>query len=271
MKKTTKFLLMAAFSFFIVGAAFGVVSICLGFRPDEFRAAAEDGRLRFPGSAKWTGNIRGWVSDLTTDCYDFEETYTDVEALDLEVGAADCRLILYEGDTWKVAGYQVPSRFKCRQSGKTLKIDCSKNGWGFLNFGMTNTELAIYIPRSQALRTVKLDVGVGSLETEDGVLKCDKLELDCGVGECTVRADIGQKGDIDGGVGNITLTLIGKEQDFNYDIDYGVGSVEVGKSSYSGLGGDRKIDNDADRDLEIDCGVGNIVIDFETEEEVQGT
>lgn len=262
MKKTTKTLLMAAFAFLIVGAAFGIVSFCLGFEAEAFREAVDDGKLHVVGPSGWSGDVKAWISDLTTGNVEFEDTYTGVESLKLEIGAADCRIIPYTGNEWKVSGYGLPSRFTCKQSGKTLKIDCSRSGWNLFNFGGDHAVLELYIPKNQCADEIKINTGVGSVETVDGTLICNKLDLDCGVGECIISADIRDKGEIDGGVGSIVLTLAGTEQDYNYEVDCGVGDISIGDGHYSELGGKKKIDNRADRDLDIECGVGSVEIDF---------
>lgn len=265
MKKSTKTLLMASFAMLIVGAAFGIVSFCFGFEVEAFREAVDEGKFQVIGPSGWSGDVKDWVSDLTTENVEFSESYTGIDSLDLEIGTAECMIIPYSGKEWKVSGYNLPSRFTCKKSGKTLKIDSSKSGFRFFNFGGDNAVLELYIPKTQCADKIKINAGVGSVGTVDGILVCDELDLDCGVGECVIRADIRKKGEIEGGVGSISLTLVGEEQDYNYDIDCGVGSIDIEDNHYSELGNKKKIDNGADRDLEIDCGVGSVEIYFEEE------
>lgn len=263
MKKLTKALLKAAFVFLIVGAAFGVASLCLGFRPVQFQEAVEEGKFNLTASSSWVDGVRDWIPDFSVGTVNVSRTYSGVQSLDLDVGAVDCRIVFYDGESWKVEGCDVPSSFQCDQSGEKLEISCKKNSWGIFHWGSSSAQVDVYVPSSQILDTFRADVGVGDLYTEDGVLKCSELELDCGVGDCEIRADIRNKGDIDVGVGDVYLALEGKQTDFNYDIECGIGSVVIGDDEYSDLGAKEKIDNKASRDLKLDCGVGDLTVEFQ--------
>ncbi|MDO4322023.1 MAG: DUF4097 family beta strand repeat-containing protein [Lachnospiraceae bacterium] len=271
MRRMTKVLLMTALGCGIIGGAFGIVSLCSGFQADEFATALTDGRFQISGRPEWTDSVSSFVTDFTEDGVDFEEVYTGIDSLNLDIGVADCTIIPSDTQEWKVVGYDVPSRFKCRQRGKTLDIECKKGFWSFLNIVQQEPELEIWIPKSQLLKEVRIDVGVGDLNAVKGVLRCKQLEIDCGVGDCDIRADIEKRVEIDGGVGHVQLMLTGQEKDFDYDIDCGVGSVEIGGKKYSELGSETKIDNDADKTVKIDCGVGSVEVEFETEAEAGKT
>jgi hypothetical protein len=59
------------------------------------------------------------------------------------------------------------------------------------------------------------------------------------------------------------LQLAGAENDYNYEISCGVGQVKIGSTSYSGLGNSQEVDNGASRKMEIDCGIGEVVLSFQ--------
>lgn len=260
MKRSTRNLLKAALICFVLGAAFGISGFCTGFRTSDFNAAVDKGYFTLAGPiGEKTTSL---VADATKSKRSYNGTFSDVEKLKLDTGAADCRIIPYDGETWKVTGSNLPSSFKCQQKGSELKLD-SSNSWRFFSFGNQHAQLDIYIPQSQEVEKIEIDAGVGNFEVGDEFLKCRELEIDSGVGDCTIRADITRKLDIDGGVGEIYLILKGEETDFNYDIDSGIGSLEIGGSHYSDLGNEEKIDNDASKDIILDTGVGAVTIEFE--------
>lgn len=263
MKKFTKVLLMAALGMTITGAAFCVVSLCIGFTPAAFRAAAQEGKLQTLGADDWTQALGEWVNDITVSEKNYEKMFDGIEELDLDAGVADCTLIPYEGSVWKVEGRGLPGGFRCEQDGNELKIDCQKNFLSFFGYRSDNAVLEIYIPQEQVIEKVRVDVGVGTVEVPEGMLTCEELEIDNGVGEITVQADIKDSLEIDGGVGDCYLTLKGKEQDFDYDLDYGVGEIVIDGTSFRELGGETKIDNHASKEIKIDSGVGNVEIEFE--------
>ena len=63
-------------------------------------------------------------------------------------------------------------------------------------------------------------------------------------------------------MGNIEMTLEGSEEEFNYKLEGSMGNISVGQDSFSGFSSERNIDNHADKEMEIECSMGNITIDF---------
>ena len=65
------------------------------------------------------------------------------------------------------------------------------------------------------------------------------------------------------GMGTVTATLAGKRQDYGTDIDCGLGAVNVGSESHSGISSLRTGDSNAPKYMEIECGMGTVDILFE--------
>ena len=59
------------------------------------------------------------------------------------------------------------------------------------------------------------------------------------------------------------MTATGKESDYNYTLDCGIGSLELNGKSYSGLGREQNIDNQASKKIAMECGIGEIELNFE--------
>lgn len=268
MRKMTKSLLKAALAFGLTGAAFGISSLCFGFSGSEFVEAVEDGRFSLTIPEDWGDRIRETFSGLDVGNgnakQNFTQRFVGVESLKLDLGVADCRIRFGEDDEWSVGGHNLPDRYEIRIDDGELRVDYRNRPWTWFRFGKKaeNAWLEISIPRTQITEEIDIDMGIGSLETADGILRCEELEIDSGVGSCTLIADIGERIKIDGGVGDVDLTLIGKETDFNYKIDHGVGEVTVGSNRYSDLGGEHEISHGADRELEIDSGIGTVRVQF---------
>lgn len=269
MKKSTKTLLIAALCMAIVGAAFCIAGLCFGFTLDQFQEAVEAGdfEISYPAGGqekvrKLISDADTWVSDITSDEIEFEQSYTSIEALDLEVGVGECRLILWDGEEVKVTGKGLPVSFQCQKDGKELEIDCQKNSWRFWDTDSEDTVLEIYLPQDLELEYVKMETGVGSTRVEGGFLKCREFEVSCGVGECNLKLDVEKKLDLDGGVGEVFLELKGQEKDFNYEFDCGIGEVVIGSRRISEVGYEDQIHNGASREISIDNGIGNVEITF---------
>ena len=64
------------------------------------------------------------------------------------------------------------------------------------------------------------------------------------------------------GVGKIVLNLSGEESKFDYAVECGIGSVQIGDTEYSGFGTDKKITNRAKKKIDAQCGIGSIRIGF---------
>ena len=246
MKKTTKTLLLLSLAFFLSGVALGIASLCAGFNYNEFVQNVEAGRFNLGGPAR---KLADGLGVLTADekGKTFEQSYTGVRALNLKVGLADCEIIPCEGEEWKVEGERLNSRFSCKLDDGELCVDCGRALLSFIRTKSNTAKLKLYAPRDQVLEEIDIDAGVGTV-----AMSGDSL-----------RADIREKGKLEGGVGEVRLTLAGKEDDFNYKVEYGVGGAVIGGEKHSGLGGDYEVDNDAAKDIKVECGVGSVELLFE--------
>lgn len=104
------------------------------------------------------------------------------------------------------------------------------------------------------------EVGAGGIELKD--LQANDISIDCGVGGVSIKGIITGNNDITCGVGNVELRLNGKEEDYSYEIESGVGSIKVGNHRYTGIS-DKKITNNGKAGVfRLDCSVGNITVDF---------
>lgn len=266
MKKNTKTIIKTALAFGVIGAGFGVASLCLGFRPTDFVQALEDGRFELVhhGSHGILKFSTGFAEK--NKITDFEETFADIDSLDLDIGIADCRIIPGDIEKCRVTGSHLPSEFTCEVEDGTLKLSCDDHQVYFFNIGTRlakgTSELEIHVPAEHAFKEVKINAGIGELQIGDEFLVCDKMILDTGVGECEIHADIQQKLEVNGGVGEIRLNLAGCETDFNFDIDGGIGEMKIGDTEYSGFGIDKKLGNGAHKDVVIDHGIGEVKLQF---------
>ncbi len=63
--------------------------------------------------------------------------------------------------------------------------------------------------------------------------------------------------------GAVDLVLTGSASDYNYDVECTTGSVKIGGQSIEGLAQTFEQDNDAPRNVDIECAVGAVTIAFE--------
>lgn len=220
----------------------------------------------------------------------------DIKNLDIELAAGTFEIV--EGDDDKII-IRSDKKISAEQKGKTLEIDTGK-GVKIHFFGITNeaNHVEITLPKDKEFHTIDLSIGAGTmnvdtllgedLEMEIGAgeiivdeLVCEKarisvgagkavvdsgaaeeLDLDVGMGEIWYAGSLAGDLDADCGMGNMDVRLDAKEEDYNYKIDVGMGNITVGNASYGGMAQSKEIDNDADGEMDLDCGMGNIKVHF---------
>ncbi len=110
------------------------------------------------------------------------------------------------------------------------------------------------IENLSASKSADIDGGAGKLQINGGEL--NNLDLDMGVGALYLQSSLKGNADLDFGVGKTELVLEGSEDDYQIDVDKGLGAVTVEGNSLNGTygSGNNKID--------INGGVGEIQIGF---------
>ena len=227
----------------------------------------------------------GWVRGETRDsgkylAEDIRQTYTDVREIDVEIFAGEVNFFSSSDNEIVVEteGISEDLGFKCYMDGDELKLTTKKKLFHMNNVGVGS--INVYIPRQMQFEEVSLDLAAGtpfveeicanslSVNVDAGEAIIDDFDakeanLECGAGTITAGGVVAQEIDMECGIGSITYTAVGCEEDYNYDIECGVGEVICGDSSYSGLGADKTIDNQAQKEINIECGVGSVTIDFD--------
>lgn len=216
----------------------------------------------------------------------------------LELVLRNCELQILPADDGSISveiedSYK--SYFTVKLDGDTLKIkDTRKKAANTLK----TIEACIYIPQDQMFDEVDFDLGAGDIYIERlaankididggagsvdvrnlialhsldadlgagefyvGEAELGELDIDCGVGSfeiegCLLNGDA----DVSGGIGDVSIGIIGEKTDFNYKLSCGMGNLEVFGDSYSSLGKDKRIDNNAPYTISLECGIGNISV-----------
>lgn len=108
--------------------------------------------------------------------------------------------------------------------------------------------------------SVNAHVGMGEIELLN--VSCRRMNADVGMGSMETRADVTEYLDAKVSLGNLDLTLVGEEEDFNYHVNADMGNVDIGKKSMSGMGKNKDIDNNADKQVNVSCSMGNVSVFF---------
>lgn len=285
-----------------VAAAVGLIccaaSLAMGVTTDMIEA-------RFPNGIGWIqdddnddtdddmddmDDMDDAASEATSDtsASDSIASYSNIREIEGELFAGNIVVKAADGAEITVETEGISERlgFSSYEKGGTLYLKTKENlkEWSGMNVGT----ITVSIPKDMVFEEVSLDIGAGKLEVESvcadsfsveaGAGEVDILyfdareaELDCGAGSVTACGRVTGEMDVDCGIGQISLTLDGCEEDYNYEISCGVGEIVCGDRSYSGIGRDEYVNNGAGKEMDIECGVGQIHIIFqETKENHHG-
>mgnify|MGYP000469571191 CR=1 FL=1 len=222
--------------------------------------------------------------DDSDDCDDSEEDSTVYQLkyqptkLDIELKYDD--LILEEGDSFCVRVYDDSGKnVTVKESSDTLKVRSTKKLSKTRKVHISYPEDVklqeleiemgagtVYLNRDIETEKLSVEMGAGEFESKNPVT-AREADLEIGTGSMTFADLSARKTDGECGLGELDLTLTGTQEDYNYDLECGVGNLDVGSDSYSGLGREKTISNKgADRKLDLECGMGNISVDFSGKE-----
>ena len=116
--------------------------------------------------------------------------------------------------------------------------------------------------KAEQILAKDLEVNAGAGEVNILEFQAEEAEFACGAGSVTASGDAGKKLAADCGVGELLLNLKGVKEDYNYDLECGIGEIRCADESYSGFGKDYTIDNHAAKNMEIECGIGQITVKY---------
>ena len=105
------------------------------------------------------------------------------------------------------------------------------------------------------------ELGAGVFHAEG--IEATESSWEVGAGEIVLGRIESRDMDFDCGTGSIEAKIAGKQSDFNYDVECGIGSVKIGNEEYGGVAFDKTINNGQNREIEISCGIGEIQLSFE--------
>lgn len=213
---------------------------------------------------------------------DTDQTYHDVRSLKLDTEGLHVQILRGTGKGVKVQTEDIYSalKFQVTEEDGELKVETKARRFPWrINQGNYGN-VWIYIPEDLQLEAADLQMGIGELYVENidaGELKmevgagtaaldwftADELDVEVGVGTVEASGDTRQQADLECGVGSLVYTAAGKEADFNYSLECGVGELNVGVNSYSGLSVEQTVDNRAQKTMNIVCDVGSTEIYFE--------
>ena len=218
-------------------------------------------------------SIEQYAEDMEETALDMEDygdvhhRFEDVEELKVELFYGNLYLDETEAEDIQMQVFgDTNGNIQVNKEGKELKIKGKKIR------SLKDAEIHIYIPKGMSFRKMELNTGAGivnaydlharELEVEIGAgifegtgnVTAEESKWAVGTGEILLSSLDSDKTDISCGMGVVNANLLGSKEDYSYEVEVGVGSITLGDEDYSGLGGSRE--------MEIECGMGSVAIEF---------
>ena len=237
------------------------------------------------------------VKSGTIEAYVLGDTSQGITDLQVQAGGCVMEIQVSEDDCFRVEADGM-RKFQGYVEDNTLVIRGTSKA-GSNDQGNLGGSICLYVPEEYYFEKTSLDVGAGSLSVEE--LQTEKLEasvgagkmafvklnadqatLDCGAGQLTIdelnsraveisvgmgslhlTGDVTESLTADCAMGELKLTLAGEQTDFNYDLSCGMGALKVGTNSYNGMAQEKQIDNHADKNMQLECAMGSVKVEFQ--------
>lgn len=231
-----------------------------------------------------------------TESGDVEHTI-ELSAADLSVELGGCSLeILTAEDGICRVSTQNIGKLQVYQKGEELRIRGTRKA----KENASQCKICLYLPEGYHWDEVDMELGAGSiyvesmdagkLDLEVGAGKLDmnmviadsveasvgagevilnginvkRLELEVSMGSVSVNGTVSGNIDAECSMGNIDLYLTGFQEEFNYQLECMAGNIELEGQNYGkGITQTQKIDNGADKKIDLECSMGNILVNFE--------
>ncbi len=276
MKTLTRIITIAATVCFAASLICLLVAWNLGLNWNGFQTMIDNGSFSINGGHffQWE-----WNEYLSLGSSSGEQEYTDeFTKLDIEFGAGTLEIQYGDVENVQVQWDNVVGYSK-KLSGNTLELE---GGVGVsIGIGNANSSLKIILPQDMELDEVDIEIGatdatiadikadkvaiaVGAGQATVSDVTTDLLDIEVGAGQGTFSGITADKIDMEVGLGQLDVDLAGEMENYSYDVECGIGQVNVGSQSYSGVGASTSVKpDDAIYHMDIECGIGEINIRFE--------
>lgn len=271
MKKSTKIILTVGISLLIIGFLMSLVAFLMGITPFYIWKSVRDRNTVVYPSGE---NNFIWSS-----------TEQNIRNLHIELGQTELHII--PGDSFVfTADRKIDS---IAVTGDTLHIKHTEKDsetFGLFKSYLFEKEIpplkaTLTVPYNVFFENITLEIGMGEFESKMP-LKCKRSTINVGLGSCSLEdfsvtdyfeteCDMGSltiQGTIDGtskiqcGMGTVELITQGNPDDYNYKTKVGMGSIQIGDKTFEGLSNKERFSSTAKNYLDIDCGMGSIIISF---------
>lgn len=223
---------------------------------------------------------------------------SDISNLNMEIGAGGCIVSESSDEYFHIYAKNAPE-FQYYTENHTLYI----KGFDNVPLNIHHNDhnyIYLEIPKDFSFENIDLEIGAGIVEA-DSFLASNSISMEIGAGELTVDSlsadmlcvelgagnaelehasvnnsniqiglgNMTYSGSITGnlsaecGLGNLDLYLNDTLENHNYSINCSIGNITLNHNSYSGIAHTEEIHHDADSTYTLECGMGNMNVQFE--------
>lgn len=241
--------------------------------------------------------VSGGFSFSNAKTTDFSEVFTDANSLEVSSSTGKLTILEGDTFKVEAENVSKNFEAKVTNDGTLKVFDNNQNfrflWFHFNGISNPNSKITIYLPEDFVAEDIKLDTGAGNVDIVDvetdyllisagagnidgnnitaekikvdggvGNVNFDNVsfnesDFDCGVGNLSIEGTLLGKNKFDCGVGEVNLDLTGDINDYDFDVDSGVGNIRLNGEKISG---EYRNKNSASNSIEIDGGVGNVTI-----------
>lgn len=189
---------------------------------------------------------------------EYEYKNENIIKLDIDITASEVEI--KKSDKFSIEAEEVPSGdFESFVKDDTWYITNKTSR--ITMFNKYTSKITIYVPNNYVFDNTTINLSAGKVTIEG--IDTNNCTLRVGAGELKYKGKIQNNLKVDCGAGNVEVELKGDEEDYNYDVDVGMGQIEINDTSYAGIAIQKNIDNDSNNLIELKVGAGNIKIEIE--------
>lgn len=289
MKKVTKGCVILAAVIGVIGAGLCLAGMIIG--PDwklltekleEYSIWANDDYVEqtnaFAGE-----ELETIYAKLDTDATkEYEFTKEEVKSLSIQIGDESAAYLQLKTDadakTIKVKSYNKEDDIEYDKEDKELSIERDlKAHQGendpievILPQNMKFDEVSVdmegggqFVADNLSANSMEFEISAGTMQIEEG-LEAQSCEIEVGAGEVSINRLEANASEMNCGTGNLSVNMAGKREDYTVEAKVGLGSVQVGEELVeSGIGRTILNDNPTGKELHIECGLGDVEVEFE--------
>ena len=112
---------------------------------------------------------------------------------------------------------------------------------------------------SLSAKYAKIEAGAGEANIANSDI--GELKLNGGIGKLDFTGKITKTADIECGVGELDINLVGQSSDYQIEAETGLGNFKVGGQKVS----DKQTIGNGEVTIKVEAGVGETVVDFKNE------